>query len=627
MGRIIIIIISGEAVIDKLRMNKHALNKGIFFLLVLFLFLQNIQYAKAAGSSIGKQDTLVMLLNFKENPNDRPITSEEAHALVFGEVNDFYQENSYGKTWLSGQVAGWYTLPVSNQVCDYPSVQAEADKMARADGIVLEDYQRIIYIMTQSGCAGGGSATTGKTFPSRAYIDGTLSARVIAHEFGHNLGLSHAKALDCGDASVSNNCSVIEYGDSYDVMGTPDMGYINTYYKERMGWLNDAESPNILTATQDGLYEIAEYETQDITQNIALKIPRGVNPNSGLKEWFYVEYRQAMGYDQFLDDRSYMLFRGDVTDGVIVRLVEEGAEESYILHMKPNSDYSQVYGRKDWKDTALPVGDSFTDPVSGLTINLVSATNGFAGVNVSFGGSVTPSVCEMSAPSVSVKATSDTQVNAGDTVEYQLTVTNTANDVCGTIRFDVSAQVESGWQASSQSISLASGESSVATIAVTSALSATSGDYPVTFNVVNTKDEAYNVATQATYAVAEQQTGSGDVVAVDDNVQMSKVSTVSINVLGNDIIADGVSVEISAMSAPSKGTVKLLSDGSIQYTPAVCLAYGAGHSGQLASTGMPVSTVTPVMALTPSATTVSLKVLTSCATTGPPETSLPGAGM
>ncbi|NMU84548.1 peptidase M11 gametolysin, partial [Vibrio parahaemolyticus] len=78
------------------------------------------------------------------------------------------------------------------------------------------------------------------------------------------------------------------------------------YYKERMGWLNDAESPNILTATQDGLYEIAEYETQDITQNIALKIPRGVNPNTGLKEWFYVEYRQAMGYDQFLDDRSYM---------------------------------------------------------------------------------------------------------------------------------------------------------------------------------------------------------------------------------------------------------------------------------------------------------------------------------
>ncbi|MDF4888020.1 Ig-like domain-containing protein [Vibrio parahaemolyticus] len=554
--------------IDKLRMNKHALNKGIFFLLVLFLFLQNIQYAKAAGSSIGRQDTLVMLLNFKENPNDQPITSEEAHALVFGEVNDFYQENSYGKTWLSGQVAGWYTLPVSNQVCDYPSVQAEADKMARADGVVLEDYQRIIYIMTQSGCAGGGSATTGKTFPSRAYIDGTLSARVIAHEFGHNLGLSHAKALDCGDASVSNNCSVIEYGDSYDVMGTPDMGYINTYYKERMGWLNDAESPNILTATQDGLYEIAEYETQDITQNIALKIPRGVNPNTGLKEWFYVEYRQAMGYDQFLDDRSYMLFRGDVTDGVIVRLVEEGAEESYILHMKPNSDYSQVYGRKDWKDTALPVGDSFTDPVSGLTINLASAANGFAGVNVSFGGSVTPSVCEMSAPSVSVKATSDTQVNAGDTVEYQLTVTNTANDVCGTIRFDVSAQLESGWQASSQSISLVSGESSVATIAVTSALSATSGDYPVTFNVVNTKDEAYNVATQATYAVAEQQTGSGDVVAVDDNVQMSKVSTVSINVLGNDIIADGVSVEISAMSAPSKGTVKLLSDGSIQYTPA-----------------------------------------------------------
>ncbi len=101
--------------IDKLRMNKHALNKGLFFLLVLFLFLQNIQYAKAAGSSIGQQDTLVMLLNFKENPNDQPITSEEAHALVFGEVNDFTKKTPMVRHGY-GQVAGWHIACIESGV-------------------------------------------------------------------------------------------------------------------------------------------------------------------------------------------------------------------------------------------------------------------------------------------------------------------------------------------------------------------------------------------------------------------------------------------------------------------------------------------------------------------------------
>ncbi|MBL4244272.1 cadherin-like domain-containing protein [Vibrio fluvialis] len=555
---------------SKINLSKFGLGKAFYLMMFLLVSVQHTSFAYAAGSTTGQQDTLVMLLNFQEDPNDQPISVSEATDLVFGEVNNFYKENSYGKTWLAGQVVGWYTLPVSNQVCDYPTVQAEADKMAEAQGITITDYQRVIYIMTQSGCGGGGSATTGKTFPSRAYIDGTLSAKIIAHEFGHNLGLMHARAMDCGDTSLSSSCSTIEYGDSYDVMGDPDLGYINTFYKERMGWINDSASPKVLTASKDGLYEIAAYESQDNQQNIALKIPRGVNPQTGLNEWFYIEYRQAQGYDEFLASRSYLLYRGDVTDGVIVRLAQENGDYSYMLHMKPDSDYSQVYGRKDWKDTALPVGATFTDPSSGISINLASAANGVADIYVSMSGSdpgnVSPAVCEMAAPTVTATAVGDSSANAGSTVNYQLSVTNNASAECGTLDFAVTAQVASGWTADQQTVSLGAGETGQVVVAVTSSQQAQAGDYTISFAATDTQDTSYSAATQSSYTVITDSSTISDITAVDDAVTMSSLTTVDINVLGNDVVDAGASVTIS-VTAPSKGTAKVLSDGSIQYTP------------------------------------------------------------
>lgn len=554
----------------KMNLNKVSLGKVFSVMMFLFMSAQYTSTAYAASSTTGQQDTLVMLLNFQEDPNEQPISVSEAEQLVFGEVNDFYQQNSYGKTWLAGQVVGWYTLPLSNQVCNYPSVQAEADKMAEANGVSLSEYQRVIYIMTQSGCGGGGSATTGKTFPSRAYIDGTLSAKIIAHEFGHNLGLSHAKALDCGDETIGSGCSMIEYGDSYDVMGDPDMGYINAYYKERLGWINDATSPKVLTAAQDGDYQIARYESQENQHNIALKIPRGVNPQTGNNQWFYVEYRQAEGYDEFLASRSYLLYRGDVTEGVIIRLVEESVANSYMLHMKPESPYSQVYGRKDWKDTALPVGDTFTDPSSGLSINLTSVANGLASIYVSLSGMetgiVTPEVCQVSAPSVSVSPLGDTSVVAGGTVNYQLSVTNNNDTACGAADFFVAAEVATGWVAEQQTLTLESGESGQVTLSVTSDEQAQSANYVVNFSVTSEQDAEMSASAQATYSVLSGSSDSASVIAVDDAVTLSSVAAVSINVLGNDTVETSSAITVT-VSSPSKGTAMVLSDGTIQYTP------------------------------------------------------------
>ena len=62
------------------------------------------------ANTTGEQRTLVLLANFKENPTEQTITTEQARSLVFGQVSDFFYESSYQKTTLAGDVYGWLTV-------------------------------------------------------------------------------------------------------------------------------------------------------------------------------------------------------------------------------------------------------------------------------------------------------------------------------------------------------------------------------------------------------------------------------------------------------------------------------------------------------------------------------------
>ena len=59
------------------------------------------------ANTTGEQRTLVLMANFQENPAEQPLTVEQARALVFGQVSDFFYENSYQKTTLAGDVHDW----------------------------------------------------------------------------------------------------------------------------------------------------------------------------------------------------------------------------------------------------------------------------------------------------------------------------------------------------------------------------------------------------------------------------------------------------------------------------------------------------------------------------------------
>ena len=74
--------------------------------------------AAAQPNTFGAQNTLVILVNFTDNAT-QPYTVDYAKSVVFTTTSNFDLENSYGQTWLTGDVVGWYTIPVNSTVCDY----------------------------------------------------------------------------------------------------------------------------------------------------------------------------------------------------------------------------------------------------------------------------------------------------------------------------------------------------------------------------------------------------------------------------------------------------------------------------------------------------------------------------
>ena len=130
--------------------------------------------ALAGANTFGEQRVAVILVNFQDNPSV-PYPYSTAQDVTFNSTNAFYLENSYGQTWLTGAVFGWYTLPMSNSTCDYNQVASRADQAAAAQGVNLSQYTRRIYAFPQSGaCSWWGLGTIGGN-PSRSWINGNYA--------------------------------------------------------------------------------------------------------------------------------------------------------------------------------------------------------------------------------------------------------------------------------------------------------------------------------------------------------------------------------------------------------------------------------------------------------------------
>lgn len=527
-------------------------------------------------NTFGAQNTLVILINFQDAPTNQPWTPSQVQSAVFGSAgaDGFIQENSYQQTSVTGDVYGWYTIPLNSTTCYSDLIASYANSAASSAGANLSSYSHYVYVFPyDSACGWGGAAQIGG---NESWVNGTLDPNVFAHELGHNFGLYHSHGLYCGSAVIGTNCTVIDYGNLTDTMGW-GIGHFDAFQKERLGWVNYGASPPVTTADASGTYTIDPYETTG-TNPKALKILQSIDPTTGLRTWYYVEYRQPIGFDQAL--LNYNGGNNNFTQGVVVSLgTDSTANSSDQLDMNPNNTTS---------DVALTPGETFSDSNAGVTITTQWANSTNAGVSVTI---TTP--CTHANPTLTVSPVQGPALQAGTPETYTVNVTNNDSTYCTESGFNLSPTVASGWSAvfGSSSLALNPGASGSTSLTVTSPTSAAAGLYSVGVGAQNSSASGFGASASAKYEVAPnvavstssstyKQGGSVYVTAVvsSGGAFVSGVS-VSITVTGGGTTMSSSSTTGANGSATATFKLKRTARAGTYQAMATATANGVSGSG------------------------------------------------
>ena len=449
-------------------------------------------------NTFGAQSTLVILVNFQDEAT-QPYAVADVQNVFFSTVSNLITENSYGQTSITGDVVGWYTIPVSVTTCDTSQISTDAQNAAVAAGVNLSAYTRYVYFFPYtSNCAWAGASNVGGN-PSQSWINGTVDTHVIEHELGHAFGLWHSHLLDCGTTgTICSNGTIVEYGDPMDTMGVAQTVFAeyNAFQKERLGWLNYGASPSIQTVTTSGTFTISPYELGGSGPN-ALKIFKGNDPTTSAKMWYYLEARQAIGSDDFLTNSFY--YTQNETTGVLFHLGTDGnGNSSDLLDMTPTTP---TYD--DWWDMSLVVGQNFSDATAGVTVTPTAVSSSGATVQITINGS-TGSACAAANPTVSVSPSQSQYVIPGTGVNFTVSVKDNDNSSCAPATFNLGDAVPSGWAGvwSATALSLSPGKSGSATLTVTSPVGTADGSYNVGVSATNASASSYSASAAATYAIS-----------------------------------------------------------------------------------------------------------------------------
>lgn len=507
---------------------------------------------------LGEQSTAVLLVNFSDTAGDTPYGIAEAEDAVFGTVNDFLLEASYGQTWLTGDVHGWFTLPIAS-TCNTVEIGNAADTAAMAAGIDLSGYNRFVYVFKGSAtCSWNGSADLW-VYPSRAWIRGNIVPQIIAHELGHNLGLEHSYQLECGDQVIDELSTDCRYArdDKFDTMGSANYpGHFNSFQKDRLGWMREGE---VQVVTESGSYLLSPIESATTAHPKALKILRFMEPDGAGATWYYLEYRQPLGFDAPIAGNA------NVENGILVRTGEDSdANSSLLLDMTPASS---VLVSQDRSDPALVVGASYTDPDTGMTLTTEWTDGSVASVLVSF-GTGGGDTCLVGAPELNLSTELTEPVTPGTTVTYDLMVSNTDSVGCPVGEFNLAAQLPADWVISfdNTTLNLIPGEQATVGLELTAAISAQPGSYTIPLSATHTAGPDSQITTEVSVNYTDGTDNTAP-VAVNDGVSISQIAPVTIFVLANDWDPDGDVLILESTSQGNKGAVSMNADGSLTYTP------------------------------------------------------------
>jgi hypothetical protein len=332
--------------------------------------VEAISPSTQAAVAPGPHKTAVILFTFPGEPTS-PWSANEVRSKVFtgaASVSDFYEEESYGDVSLTGKLSpegdvfGWLQINSPTAGCPYGEWRLAADDAAAEAGIDLGGYDHLIYMFPrQSSCTWEGIEGVAA---NGMMLNGNQSVQVIAHEMGHSLGLQHAGSWTCmsGGARVqiSDDCTMTQYGDPFDIMGNIAVRHSNGEGLEKLGFL---APENVKTVHASGVYQLhsALHPTSEPT---VLRIRRKTTLD-GETSFYYLEVREGGGIFENVSDAT--------TSGVSIRVTGESyTPETLLIDANPAT--------ATFQDAPLGVGQTFEG--GPVRITTQSAGGGNASVSV-----------------------------------------------------------------------------------------------------------------------------------------------------------------------------------------------------------------------------------------------------
>lgn len=283
----------------------------------------------------------------------------------------FYEGNTWHLLDIQPFVPGQYfTLPFGFSCPDVltllDSWMPQIDQFAADVGFPAAPVQKRIYTHTNQLCG----STWAQLAGTRAHLSGHLGP--VFHEFGHLLGLEHARTRTChednGGAYVPNRgpgiiCGEDEYGHPYNHMAVsvgpltaPQLRGLNLLPVSRIGLAHYALG-------QDFTFTISPIEAVTTSYQAVQITPSG----AGSADVWWLEFHRDGEWDVWAAGSPWLT-------GVAV--YQGNGSRAALLDMTPDGDF---------RDAPMLAGTSYLDP-GGLKISVLSVEPGAqATVRVQFG--------------------------------------------------------------------------------------------------------------------------------------------------------------------------------------------------------------------------------------------------